>query len=89
MPTLLELPATRISQHLSTLRAYRFVNERSDGRHRIYNLTIPGIAPWLVVGVHFVIDCYEEVSPEQGEDAKRLWQDAFCWRSGGVDKLKG
>lgn len=74
----LDLPATLISQHLSTLRAYRLVEERSDGRHRIYDLTIPGIAPWLVDGVDFVIDRYEEVSREQGEDAKRLWREAFC-----------
>lgn len=73
----LALPATRISQHLSTLKAYRLVDERSEGRHRIYSLTIKDIAPWLVDGVDFVVDRYEEVTPEQGEDAKRLWLDAF------------
>ncbi len=74
----LELPATRVSQHLSTLKAYRLVEERSDGRRRIYSLTVSEIAPWLVEGVDFVVDRYEEVSPSQGEDAKRLWRDAFA-----------
>ena len=29
------LPATRVSQHLSLLRAHRIVEERPDGRHRL------------------------------------------------------
>lgn len=73
----LGLPATRVSQHLSMLKSHRLVDERSDGRRRIYSLTVKRIAPWLVDGVDFVIDRYDEVSPEQGEDAKRLWRDAF------------
>lgn len=74
----LSLPPTRISQHLATLKAYRRVEERSDGRYRIYILTVPQLAHWLVDGVDFVIDRYDEVSPEQCEEAKRLWREAFA-----------
>lgn len=74
----LDLPATRVSQHLATLKAHRLVDERSDGRRRIYTLTVKKIAPWLVDGVDFVVDRFEEVTPEQGEDAKKLWIEAFA-----------
>ena len=74
----LSLPPTRVSQHLATLKAYRLVEECSDGRYRIYILTVPQLAHWLVDGVDFVIDRYDEVSPEQGEEAKRLWREAFA-----------
>ncbi|MHA7871427.1 MAG: ArsR/SmtB family transcription factor [Hyphococcus sp.] len=74
----LDIPTTRVSQHLATLKAYRLVDERTDGRYRIYQLTVKGIAPWLVAGVDFVVDRYDEVSQEQGEDAKRLWVEAFA-----------
>lgn len=74
----LDLPPTRISQHLSTLKAHRLVDERSDGRMRIYTLTVDGLANWLVDGVDFVVDRFDEVSPEQGEDAKRRWVAEFA-----------
>ncbi|MEM9619631.1 MAG: metalloregulator ArsR/SmtB family transcription factor [Pseudomonadota bacterium] len=73
----LSLPATRISQHLATLKAHRLVEERTEGRHRFYRLTVKQLAPWLVSGVDFVIDRFGNVSREQGEDAKRLWVEEF------------
>lgn len=50
----LELPATRVSQHLSVLRARRIVDRRSDGRHRRYRLAEPALAHWILDGLKFV-----------------------------------
>lgn len=50
----LDLPATRVSQHLSVLRAHRIVDRRSDGRHRHYRLAEPAIAQWILDGLRFV-----------------------------------
>ena len=50
----LDLPGPRVSQHLSLLRAHRFVEERRDGRHHFYHLTQPEIADWIIDGLDFV-----------------------------------
>jgi len=50
----LDLPPTRVSQHLSVLRGGRLVEERAAGRLRIYALASPQIAQWLLGGVDFV-----------------------------------
>ncbi|MEL7486645.1 MAG: metalloregulator ArsR/SmtB family transcription factor [Pseudomonadota bacterium] len=50
----LELPATRVSQHLALLRAHRVVEERREGRHVFYHLTQPELADWIVDGLQFV-----------------------------------
>lgn len=50
----LELPATRVSQHLALLRAHRVVEERRDGRHVYYHLTQPALAAWIVDGLDFL-----------------------------------
>ncbi len=36
---LLDISASRISQHLSLLKAHRLLEERRDGRHVYYRLT--------------------------------------------------
>lgn len=73
----LDLPGPRVSQHLSVLRAHRIVSETRRGRERIYELAIPEIAQWLIGGVDFVADLVREVTPEQVDDARSLWQQAF------------
>ena len=50
----LDLPATRVSQHLSVLRAHRVVDRRSAGRHRHYRLAEPAMAQWILRGLRFV-----------------------------------
>lgn len=50
----LDLPATRISQHLAPLRAHRIVEDRREGRNHFYRLTHPGIAAWIVEALEFV-----------------------------------
>lgn len=69
----LRLPSTRVSQHLSMLRAFRVVSETSEGRRRIYSLALDDLPEWLLGGVDFVADRVGEVTTEQAEDAKRLW----------------
>lgn len=50
----LDLPATRVSQHLSSLRAHRIVQERREGRNHFYRLTRPTIAAWIVEALEFL-----------------------------------
>ncbi len=50
----LDLPATRISQHLALLRAHRLVEERRAGRTHFYHLVQPQIAAWIVEALQFV-----------------------------------
>lgn len=69
----LELPGTRVSQHLSKLRAHRFVEERRDGRHHYYQLTHPDIAGWIVDGVDFIEKRANGVSEQEIRSARRLW----------------
>lgn len=45
---------SRVSQHLSLLRAHRLVKMRRDGRHVFYRLANPAIAQWLVRGLSFI-----------------------------------
>lgn len=71
----LRVPAARVSQHLSLLRAFQLVSESSQGRRRIYSLAVKDLADWLLEGVDFVADRVGEISKDQAQDAKRLWQE--------------
>jgi DNA-binding transcriptional ArsR family regulator len=51
---ILDLPATRVSQHLSLLRAHRIAEERREGRHVFYHLTQPDLAAWITDGLRFI-----------------------------------
>ncbi len=50
----LHVSHSRVSQHLSALRAHRLVIERREGRHVYYRLRQPEIAAWLLGGLHFI-----------------------------------
>ncbi|MEM1433157.1 MAG: metalloregulator ArsR/SmtB family transcription factor [Pseudomonadota bacterium] len=69
----LELPGTRVSQHLALLRAHRIVEERRDGRHHFYQLTQPELAPWIVDALAFVEARGHSLSPDGIDSARRLW----------------
>jgi DNA-binding transcriptional ArsR family regulator len=73
----LHLPQTRVSQHLGVLRGKRIVEEKRDGRLRLYNLPSTHMAWWLVEGVDFVAGNIGEVTDEQIEDARKLWVGSF------------
>lgn len=71
----LDIPATRVSQHLSVLRAYRIVEERRDGRHHFYHLTQPDIARWIVDGMRFLESRIGDGAENRAaiDAARRLW----------------
>ncbi len=71
----LHVSPSRVSQHLSLMRAYKLVVESSEGRRRIYSLGIEELPHWLLEGVDFVADRIGDVSQDQAEDAKRLWAE--------------
>lgn len=73
----LGLTATRVSQHLSVLRASRVVEEQPNGRERIYRLVSPQLASWLIDGIDFVAGKLAEVTDEHVEFVRGSWVRAF------------
>ncbi|MEM9057445.1 MAG: metalloregulator ArsR/SmtB family transcription factor [Pseudomonadota bacterium] len=71
----LSLPPARVSQHLSALRSFKLVEEKSSGRQRFYSPTIASLPDWLLQGVDYVADRVSSITPEQAERAKRAWRD--------------
>ncbi|MEL6111170.1 MAG: metalloregulator ArsR/SmtB family transcription factor [Pseudomonadota bacterium] len=71
----LDLPATRISQHLSLMRAHRLVEERRDGRHVYYSLAQPDLAHWIVDGLQFVEAraAADQIKPQTVDEVRKLW----------------
>jgi DNA-binding transcriptional ArsR family regulator len=69
----LQLPATRVSQHLAQLRAQRLVEERRDGRNHFYRLAHPYLADWILDALPFV-DIRQRLEEADHIDAARaLW----------------
>ena len=50
----LEVASSRVSQHLSVLRAHRIVHKRRESRHVYYRLAHPELATWLLTGLDFL-----------------------------------
>lgn len=69
----LDITPTRVSQHLSLLRAHRIVDERREGRHHFYHLIQPEIADWIVGGLAFVEGRLGAVSAAEVKNARKLW----------------
>ena len=69
----LGIPTTRVSQHLSILRAHRIVEERPEGRLRYYHLVQPDFAAWIVDGLEFVEGKIDGVKRTTIKTARRLW----------------
>ena len=67
------LPGTRVSQHLSLLRAHRVVEERPEGRHRLYHLTQPELATWIVSGLDFIEGRVQAPHAKEINKVKRQW----------------
>lgn len=72
----LELPGSRVSQHLTQLRLNRIVSERRDGRRHIYSLLQPEIATWIVEALDFVEGRGTTISKSKINTARRLWTQA-------------
>jgi DNA-binding transcriptional ArsR family regulator len=71
----LDLPATRVSQHLALLRAHRLVEERRDGRHHYYRLVHRDVANWLIDGLNFLERraAHDADAQRVIDAAKKLW----------------
>lgn len=69
----LDLPATRISQHLAQLRSARIVEDRREGRNHYYRLTHPGIAAWIVEALEFVEVRHRVGESLQINEVRELW----------------
>ncbi len=69
----LDLPATRVSQHLAPLRAHRIVEDRREGRNHFYRLTHPGIAAWIVEALEFIEVRNRIAQGAQIDEVRELW----------------
>ena len=73
----LDIPATRVSQHLALLRAHRLVEERREGRHVFYRLSQPALADWIIDGLSFVETRIADESEHRKlvKKARKLWSE--------------
>lgn len=69
----LELPGSRVSQHLGLMRANRIVVERREGRHHYYNLLQPDLANWIIDGLSFIEGRVSIISKSAISEARDLW----------------
>lgn len=69
----LELPGTRISQHLAALRSLGLVTAEARGREQYYRLQDPKLAEWLVDGIVFVANRVGGVDADDINRARALW----------------
>ncbi len=65
----------RVSQHLSTLKAHRMVQERREGRHVFYHLTQSEMAAWILEGLDFIEARLESAERRLTavDEARQLW----------------
>jgi DNA-binding transcriptional ArsR family regulator len=68
----LDLPPSRLSQHLAVLRSLGLVELESIGQKRVYRLSQPGLALWLIEGIDFVAHRIGHVSNSDVQKAKQL-----------------
>ena len=71
----LDLPGSRVSQHLSLMRAHRIVEERRDGRRHVYRLAQPEMADWIINGLAFVEGRLGSLSKSAIVKARKLWSE--------------
>lgn len=69
----LDLPVTRVSQHLGLLKAHRCVEEDREGRHHYYRLIQPDMADWILGGLEFIGAKPAHISREDIAAARRVW----------------
>lgn len=68
----LGIAATRVSQHLRVLKFQGIVRVKSRGQSRLYHLTQPELATWLVDGIGFVAIHLTQADRTEIEEAKTL-----------------
>lgn len=71
----LDVSHSRVSQHLSILRAHHIVVERREGRHVYYRLVQPELAVWLREGFKFLTSAsqHSDEIKEAVERSRQLW----------------
>ena len=69
----LNIPGPRVSQHLSLLKAHRFVDERREGRRHIYRLVEPEMANWVVAGLSFIEKRLDPDTQRKIANARSIW----------------
>lgn len=69
----LEIPPTRVSQHLGVLRAIALVETENQGQKRVYSLPQPELAGWLIEGIDFIAHRLGRASERDIAFAKELW----------------
>jgi len=74
LAAILDLPSARVSQHLSLMRAHRFVAEERSGRRHFYHLTQPELADWIIEGLSFIEGRLKGLSPKDINRARALWR---------------
>lgn len=70
----LDVPATRVSQHLGVLRAVALVETEAQAQRRVYRLSQPELAAWLIEGIDFIGHRLGRASAADIATAKELWQ---------------
>lgn len=77
LQAILEISHSRVSQHLSVLRAHRIVVERRDGRHVFYRLVNAKLAHWLAEGLEFLQteSAHQSEVKEALRKSRSLWSD--------------
>lgn len=70
---LLEITPTRVSQHLSVLRAVALVEIETLAQKRVYRLAQPELALWLIDGIAFIAHRLGRASASDIQHAKLLW----------------
>ncbi len=77
LQTILEISHSRVSQHLSVLRAHRIVVERREGRHVFYRLVNGKLAQWLADGLDFLQteSAHQSEVKEALRKSRSLWSD--------------
>lgn len=75
LQSILETSHSVVSRQLGLLRAHHLVTERRLGRHVEYRLVRPGIAKWLVEGLHYVgpIESETAALQEAVQKARNDW----------------
>lgn len=69
----LSITPTRLSQHLAVLRTLGLVELESIAQKRVYRLTQPQLALWLIEGIDFIAHRIGRVSDSDVQQAKLLW----------------
>ncbi len=71
----LKISQSRVSQHLSSMRAMRIVSERREGKRHIYHVERPELASWILQGIDFTE--MRSVNTRQFESAvkkvRKIW----------------